>query len=273
MNRSNAARWLRLLIVMLLAAGVTLVLVFQSGTRGAFRPGPQPPATLPVYSYAGVDPALIPALEAPPVQGQQAFVIDDMPPLGVYLPATGNTQLALPTLTPVPTLTATTTPVPSATPTTTPIPITPSVTPTATIPPPPTFTPWVNTPPAECAPSGWPVTGVLTQYYAWYHRAIDLGIPSGTTVVATHSGTVKFAGWRTDGYGYLVIIESGQFITYYAHLSDYSVIQGQQVNRGQAIGLSGSTGNSSGPHVHYEIRINDSEVDPLTFEKRGYSSC
>ena len=84
---------------------------------------------------------------------------------------------------------------------------------------------------------------------------------------------VIFAGWRTDGYGNLIILQSGMFITYYAHLTDFNVVAGQIVGRGSVIGFSGSTGNSTGPHVHYEIRINDSEVDPLTFEDRGYNSC
>ncbi|MCD4686489.1 MAG: M23 family metallopeptidase, partial [Anaerolineae bacterium] len=79
--------------------------------------------------------------------------------------------------------------------------------------------------------------------------------------------------WRTDGYGNLIILESGSFITYYAHLNDFAVVEGQVVSQGAVIGFSGSTGNSSGPHIHYEIRVNDSEVDPLTFENRGYPSC
>ncbi|MBN1562907.1 MAG: M23 family metallopeptidase, partial [Anaerolineae bacterium] len=63
------------------------------------------------------------------------------------------------------------------------------------------------------------------------------------------------------------------FITYYAHLTEFNVVEGQIVGRGSLIGWTGSTGNSTGPHVHYEIRINDTPVDPLTFEARGYPSC
>ncbi|NDJ76784.1 MAG: peptidoglycan DD-metalloendopeptidase family protein [Chloroflexi bacterium] len=136
----------------------------------------------------------------------------------------------------------------------------------------PTFTPqWDGV--TVCAPSGWPVTGRLTQYFHSYHPAIDLGIPLNTPVVATHSGVVLFAGWRTDGYGNLIIIQNGPYITYYAHLTDFNVVEGQWVTRMNVIGWSGSTGNSTGPHIHYEIHIDDVPVNPLTFEDRGYPTC
>ncbi|MBZ0305064.1 MAG: M23 family metallopeptidase [Anaerolineae bacterium] len=124
-----------------------------------------------------------------------------------------------------------------------------------------------------CAPAGMPVSGILTQRYHNYHNAIDIGVPVGTAVVATHSGEVIFAGWSTVGYGYLVIIENGPFITYYAHLSNFNVKAGDEIGAGSVIAWSGSTGNSTGPHLHYETRINDTPVDPLTFEQRGYASC
>jgi murein DD-endopeptidase MepM/ murein hydrolase activator NlpD len=84
---------------------------------------------------------------------------------------------------------------------------------------------------------------------------------------------VIFAGWSTVGYGNLVILQNGAFITYYAHLSDFNVVTGQQVGSASVIGWTGSTGNSTGPHIHYEVRINDVPVDPLTFENRGYPAC
>lgn len=124
-----------------------------------------------------------------------------------------------------------------------------------------------------CAPAGLPVSGILTQRYHAYHSGIDIGVPIGTAVIATHSGEVLFAGWSTVGYGYLVIIQNGPFITYYAHLSNFNVKAGDEIGAGSVIAWSGSTGNSSGPHVHYETRLNDVPIDPLTFEQRGYASC
>jgi murein DD-endopeptidase MepM/ murein hydrolase activator NlpD len=124
-----------------------------------------------------------------------------------------------------------------------------------------------------CAPAGLPVSGVLTQRYHAYHTAIDIGVPIGTPVQATHSGTVVFAGWSAYGYGYLVILQNEHYITYYAHLTNFNVKGGDQVGAGSIIAWSGSTGNSTGPHVHYETRIDDVPVDPLTFEQRGLGFC
>ena len=128
-------------------------------------------------------------------------------------------------------------------------------------------------PGTECAPSGLPVAGLLTQRFYIGHIGIDLSVPTGTPVRATHSGYVDWAEWNIYGYGNLVVIHSDHFITYYGHNSTFSVKKGQFVQKGDVIAFSGSTGHSSGPHVHYETRINDVTVDPLTFEKRGYKSC
>lgn len=125
----------------------------------------------------------------------------------------------------------------------------------------------------DCAPAGLPVTGVLTQRYHNFHAGIDIGVPLGTPVQTTHSGTIQFAGWSTYGYGYLVIVENETYITYYAHLTNFNVQGDDVVGRGSVIGWSGSTGNSTGPHVHYETRINDVTVDPLTFENRRLGTC
>ena len=82
-----------------------------------------------------------------------------------------------------------------------------------------------------------------------------------------------FSASANGGYGNLVVIHSGHFITYYGHNTSFNVKKGDFVNKGAVIAFSGSTGHSSGPHVHYETRINDVTVDPLTFEARGYHSC
>jgi murein DD-endopeptidase MepM/ murein hydrolase activator NlpD len=124
-----------------------------------------------------------------------------------------------------------------------------------------------------CAPAGLPTSGVLTQRFHGYHTGIDIGVPIGTPLIATHSGTVAFAGWSNNGYGYILILQNAEFITYYAHLTNFNVRAGEVLGAGSLIGWSGSTGNSTGPHVHYETRINDGPVDPLSFEARGYLHC
>lgn len=202
-------------------------------------------------------------------------------PTGTYTPRP-------PTLTP--TITPTRTPSPSPTPL-----IIPTITPTASPTFPPTPTNFPTDQPVEdigvqqlqglfmtpnptlvgdnCAPHGMPVNGVLTQRYHYYHSGIDLGVQIGTPVLATHSGQVIFAGWSFIGYGWIVIIQNGHYITYYGHNSSFKVVPYQYVKAGDVIAYSGSTGNSSGPHVHYETRIDDVPVDPQTFDERGLRTC
>ncbi|HET9015831.1 MAG TPA: M23 family metallopeptidase [Thermomicrobiaceae bacterium] len=132
-------------------------------------------------------------------------------------------------------------------------------------------------------PRGAPVNGVVTQPfgptsftseppygpYPHFHTGIDLAVPTGTPVKATAAGTVAIAGWD-GGYGNLVEIDHGNGIqTLYGHNSQLLVTVGEQVKAGQVISLSGSTGNSTGPHVHYEIRINGTPVDPAPFIALG----
>lgn len=111
-------------------------------------------------------------------------------------------------------------------------------------------------------PSGRPVGGVLTQRYHAGHNGLDFGIPLNTPVQTTMSGKVVYAGWNNQGYGNLVIVENGPYRTYYAHLNSINVQVGDLVNAGGIIGLSGSTGNSTGPHLHYEIRYQMVPIDP-----------
>ncbi len=112
----------------------------------------------------------------------------------------------------------------------------------------------------------WSVTGKITQYYWWGHRAIDIGAPTGSAVLASDGGYVSFVGWTDIGYGYLIIIDHANgYSSYYAHLSQMYVMLGQGVERGQVIGAVGSTGNSTGPHLHLEIRYNGVEQNPLVY--------
>jgi murein DD-endopeptidase MepM/ murein hydrolase activator NlpD len=113
----------------------------------------------------------------------------------------------------------------------------------------------------------WPVGyRRITQHFWYGHPAIDIGLPEGNSVVASDTGTVTWAGWNVYGYGNLVVINHGNgYETYYAHLSGINVFPGQVVNQGQVIGLSGNTGRSSGPHLHFEIRYFNSMLEPLAY--------
>ena len=111
-------------------------------------------------------------------------------------------------------------------------------------------------------PIGRPVSGVITQNYNNHHFGLDFGVPVGTNVKSTMTGKVVYAGWNNEGYGNLVIVENGSNQTYYGHLSSIPVKVGDSVNAGQVIGLSGNTGNSTGPHLHYEIRRDGTPIDP-----------
>jgi murein DD-endopeptidase MepM/ murein hydrolase activator NlpD len=115
----------------------------------------------------------------------------------------------------------------------------------------------------------WPVSGPITSGYGsrWgrLHAGIDIAVPTGTPVVAAASGQVIVAGWM-GGYGNLVVIDhGGGLATAYAHNSSVAVGSGSSVSQGQTIAYAGSTGNSTGPHVHFEVRVNGSAVDPLGY--------
>lgn len=115
----------------------------------------------------------------------------------------------------------------------------------------------------------WPVNGTLTSGFGWrwgrMHEGIDIAVPSGTPVAAAASGTVIYAGWQ-GGYGNIVIVDHGGGIaTAYGHNTRVAVSSGQSVSQGQIIAYSGSTGHSTGPHVHFEVRVNGSAVDPMGY--------
>ena len=112
----------------------------------------------------------------------------------------------------------------------------------------------------------WPVSGQITQKFWNGHRAIDIGSWTGNPVVASDSGYVIYAGWDRTGYGKLIIIDHGNgYRTYYAHLSKIFVRVGESVGKGQRIGSVGNTGNSTGPHLHFEIRYRNVLRNPLGF--------
>jgi murein DD-endopeptidase MepM/ murein hydrolase activator NlpD len=113
--------------------------------------------------------------------------------------------------------------------------------------------------------SGFGARSAPTKGASTYHKGIDWATPTGTTVYASNAGTVSFAGWAS-GYGYAVFIEHADGRqTRYGHLSKVLVSAGQTVSQGQKIALSGNTGVSTGPHVHFEIRINGTAVNPLKY--------
>jgi LysM repeat protein len=105
-----------------------------------------------------------------------------------------------------------------------------------------------------------------TQFYWYGHRGVDLALPEGSAVYASDTGTVTYAGWNVYGYGNLIVVNHGNgYETFYAHLSGINVGPGQIVYQGNIIGASGNTGNSSGPHIHFEIRINGNQDNPCWY--------
>ena len=144
--------------------------------------------------------------------------------------------------------------------------IKPKETPTA---PRPTYYAQVPGAGAGTGQFAWPTSGHISQGYSWYHKAVDIANKDAPDVLAADGGTVILAGWVPPmAYGNHVIIDHGNgFVTLYAHLSQIYVGVGQKVARGQAIGKMGSTGRSTGTHLHFEIRQNGSTQNPLNFLK------
>ncbi|HEY7694186.1 MAG TPA: peptidoglycan DD-metalloendopeptidase family protein [Gaiellaceae bacterium] len=115
----------------------------------------------------------------------------------------------------------------------------------------------------------WPVSAPITSSFGWrwgrMHEGIDLGAAYGTPITAAAAGTVIYAGWL-GGYGNLTVIDhGGGLATAYGHQSGIAVSLGQQVAQGEVIGYVGSTGHSTGPHLHFEVRVNGQAVDPLGY--------
>jgi murein DD-endopeptidase MepM/ murein hydrolase activator NlpD len=131
-------------------------------------------------------------------------------------------------------------------------------------------------------PTGWPVRGYISDGFgsrrnpfggggAEMHAGLDIATNHGTTITSTADGIVIFAGSHA-GYGNLVVIDHGYGLTTrYAHMSSYDVTVGDHVTRGKKIGAVGSTGRSTAPHCHYEVRLHDRPVDPFNYLSIGRS--
>jgi len=125
-------------------------------------------------------------------------------------------------------------------------------------------------------PSLWPVEGRLMDGFARrtdpfsgegaFHKGVDITAPTGTTVRTTADGVVVQAEMVSGGYGRLIVVDhGGGYQTYYAHLSKISVRAGQEVRRGEVIGAVGSSGRVTAPHLHYEVRVGGTPMNPYRF--------
>ncbi len=130
----------------------------------------------------------------------------------------------------------------------------------------------------RATPNIWPVEGRITSFYGsrkhpWsegedFHPGVDLAAEKGTPVRVTASGIVRLAQWQ-GGYGKLVVVDHGYgFVTLYAHNSQIAVKQEDKVRRGQVIAYVGSSGAATGPHLHYEVRVNGKPLNPLRYVKK-----
>ncbi len=121
----------------------------------------------------------------------------------------------------------------------------------------------------------WPCNGPITSYYGWrthpifgttkYHSGMDIAVDSGTPIHAADSGTVVYSGWL-GGYGNCIMIDhGGGLVTLYAHNSALNVGEGQYVSKGTVVAYAGSTGYSTGPHCHFEVRLHGELTEPLNY--------
>ena len=121
----------------------------------------------------------------------------------------------------------------------------------------------------------WPCQGPITSYFGWrthpifgttkYHSGMDIAVDTGTPIHATNNGTVVYSGWL-GGYGYCVMVDhGGGLVSLYGHNSSLAVNEGQRVSRGTVIAYAGSTGYSTGPHCHFEMRLHGEVTEPLNY--------
>ncbi|MDO8505325.1 MAG: M23 family metallopeptidase [bacterium] len=115
----------------------------------------------------------------------------------------------------------------------------------------------------------WPLRSkIITQYFSWRHAGLDVGDKIGAPIYAVENGVVELAGWGAGGWGNMVLVNHGNGLkTRYAHASKLLVAPGQQVNKGQVIALIGSTGRSTGPHLHLAVYLNGRTINPLQYLK------
>lgn len=114
----------------------------------------------------------------------------------------------------------------------------------------------------------WPTSGIITQYFSWYHPGDDIAAGVGTPIAAADAGRVVTVLYDNHDYGYHIIIDHGNgYRTLYGHLSRIDVSEGQNVGRGERVGLMGSTGRSTGSHLHFEIYQGGGRVNPLSLLK------
>ncbi len=135
---------------------------------------------------------------------------------------------------------------------------------------------------ASVMPSGggngsfvWPCSGPITSYYGWrvhpifgtrkYHSGMDIAVDTGTPIHAAAAGVIVYSGWM-GGYGYAIMIDhGGGLVTIYGHNSSLAVGEGQRVSQGQVVAYAGSTGYSTGPHCHFEVRLHGEVTEPLNY--------
>jgi len=132
---------------------------------------------------------------------------------------------------------------------------------------------------AKATPSIWPTSGRITSYFGYrvapllraseYHTGLDIANEPGTPIYATADGVVRYAGWA-NGYGLSMVLDHGfAYSTLYGHCSELTVKEGAQVKRGQLIGRMGSTGTSTGPHLHYEVWVDGMPKNPVKYLEAG----
>jgi len=128
-----------------------------------------------------------------------------------------------------------------------------------------TYNPGTVDLPARTGQLSWPVRGVITQYFWWGHTGVDLAAPYGTGIASSDDGVVVATGWVAVGGLRVCVQHSGGLQTCYYHTSAVYVTPGEKVARGQLIAAIGLTGVTTGPHVHWEVKLNGVAVNPLAY--------
>lgn len=115
---------------------------------------------------------------------------------------------------------------------------------------------------------GFPISAYkrVSRGYTGKHKGVDISAPKGTPIYAAEAGWLTYQGRRFRGYGKLVILEHSQkWATFYAHMTAFELKEGSWVNKGDVIGYVGNTGRSTAPHLHFEIRYNNTAIDPMQY--------